>query len=134
MADLTKSTSPPPSTVTLTPNPAGQLTKVAASGGLTAGDMVYINSSGEFAKTNGTSNGALAQWFGMVVRDAAAGQPVTAFNGVEIRYAASGLTPGARYYVSTNAGLLSDSATTGGDVMCAFATSATEIFVSTPRK
>lgn len=132
-ANLTKSTSPKPGLATLSPPPSNQLTLPAASD-LAAGDMVYINSSGQFAKTNGTSNDALAQWFGMVATACKSGDPATAYHGVEFYYAASGLTPGARYYVSATAGALYDTATTGGDVPCAFATSATNVFVMNPRK
>lgn len=133
MANLTKATAPVPSVATLCPCPPNQLTRNAASD-LAAGDMVYLTSSGTFAKTNGTSNDALAQWWGMVGGAAKSGDPITAYNGVEFHYAASGLTIGARYYVSATAGALADAATTGGDVPCAFATSATTIFVMTPRK
>jgi hypothetical protein len=133
MANLTKSTAPPPSLATLTPPPGCQLTKNAFTD-LVVGDMVYIKSDDTFALANGTANDALAQWWGMVKRSAKAGSPVTAFHSVEFEYAASGLTPGARYYVSGTAGALSDVATVGGDVPCAFATSATNVYVMAPRK
>ncbi len=129
MADLTKAS---PSLATMAPDASHQLTLPAAAD-LAVGDMVYINSSGQFAKLNGTSANAAAQWFGMVNRACKSGEPVTAYNGVAFEYA-TGLTPGARYYASTNAGLLSDAATTGGDVPCAFAIGTTRIFVMTPRK
>lgn len=132
-ANLTKATAPVPSLATLSPCPTNQLSLPAASD-LAAGDMVYINSSGQFAKTNGTSNDALAQWFGMVATACKSGDIATAFYNVEFSYAASGLTPGARYYISATAGALYDTATTGGDVPCAFATSATNVFVMAPRK
>ncbi len=133
MANLTKSTSPVPSLAAFQPPPCHQLTLPAATD-LAAGDMVYITSAGKFDKCDGTANDAKAQWWGMVGVSAKSGRPATAYHGVEFYYAASGLTPGARYYVSATAGALSDATTTGGDVPCAFATTATTIFVMSPRK
>ena len=133
MANLTKATAPVPSLMTLSPCPTNQLSLPAAAD-LAAGDMVYITSAGKFDKCDGTSNDAKAQWFGMVAVACKSGDVATAFYGVEFSYAASGLTPGARYYVSATAGALSDATTTGGDVPCAFATSATNVFIMAPRK
>jgi hypothetical protein len=132
MAVLTKSTAPPPSLATLTPPPGCQLTKNAFTD-LAAGDMVYIKSDDTFALANGTANDALAQWWGMVKRSAKAGSPVTAFHSCEFQYS-TGLAIGARYYVSTTPGALADVATLGGDIPCAFATSATNVYVMAPRK
>jgi hypothetical protein len=130
MADVAKSGTP--SLATLTPPPGNQLTKLAFTD-MVAGDMVYIKSDDTFALLDGTAANALAQWWGMINRTCKAGQPVTAYHGVEFRYGA-GLTVGARYYASATAGALSDAATTGGDVPCAFATSATTVYVMVPRK
>jgi hypothetical protein len=129
MADLTKAS---PSLATMAPDASHQLTLPAAAD-IAVGDMVYINSSGQFAKLNGTSANAAAQWYGMVNRACKSGEPVTAYHGVVFEYA-TGLTPGARYYASTTAGLLDTATTTGGDVPCAFAVSSTRIHVMSPRK
>jgi hypothetical protein len=130
MANLVKSTAPPPSLATLAPPNNCQLTKLAFTD-VAAGDMVYLKSDETF---DGTALDAKAQWWGMVNRAAKAGSPVTATHSVEFSYAAATLTPGARYYASTTPGALSDAATTGGDVPCAFATSASMIYIEAPRK
>lgn len=129
MADITRANV---SLATLTPARENQLTKIAATD-LASGDMVYLTTSETFAKCDGTANDVKAKWFGMITRAAKSGQPVTAYKGVEMNYA-TGLTPSARYYLSTTAGALADSATTGGDVPCAYAVSATTIMVMHPRK
>ena len=131
-ADIAKATSPVPSLATLNPSPSNQLTKEAAAD-IAAGDMLYLTSAGKFDLTDGTANDAKAKWIGMAARAAKSGQPVTAYFGVEFHYG-SGLTPSARYYVSATAGALYDTTTTGGTVPCAFATSATTVFVIPPVK
>jgi hypothetical protein len=130
MADVASTGTP--SLATLTPPPGTQLTKEAAVD-MVAGQMVYITSADKFDLTNGTANDALAVWWGMVLRTAKAGQPVTAHHSVEVRFAAA-LTVGARYYVSTTVGALSDAATTGGTVPCAQATSVDKIYIRAPQK
>jgi hypothetical protein len=131
MADIAKSGTP--SLATLNPPPANQRTLPAAAD-IAAGDMVYINSSGQFALCNGTSANAAANWWGMAARAAKSGRPVTAVHGVEFRYGAS-LTIAARYYLSAaTAGALADTATTGGDVPTAFATGVDTIFVISPNR
>jgi hypothetical protein len=121
-----------PSTATLNPSPSQQHT-LPASTDLSAGDMVYIKSDGTFAKADGTAADAKALPFGMAVRSAKSGQPVTARHGCQFRYG-SGLTPGARYYVDTTAGGLNTAATTGGTVPVAFAVDAENIFVLAPTR
>jgi hypothetical protein len=46
----------------------------------------------------------------------------------------SGLTPGARYFISATAGAIDDAATTGGTVAIGFAVSATRIKFFTPTR
>lgn len=131
MADVTKSGTP--SLATMTPSPGNQLTKVTAAK-ITAGDMVYIKSDDTFALASGAAATAPALWWGMAARTAESGTPLTAYNGVVFKYGAS-LTPGARYYLSgTTAGGLVDAASTGGDVACAFAVDATNVYVMTPSR
>lgn len=129
-ANITKSGTP--SVASLMVPPTNQLTKIAKND-MAAGDMVYIKSDDTFDLCNGTSADALAQWWGMVARACKAGQPVTAFHSCLFHYGAS-LTVGARYYISATAGALYDTATTGGDVPCAFAVDAEKIYVMAPRK
>jgi hypothetical protein len=129
MADVTKAWK---GLATLNPAPNFQLTRVAAAA-IAAGDMVYINSSGQFALADGDADNAAAEWWGIALGAADSGQPVTAAWGVEVRYA-TGMTPGANLYVSTNAGLLSDAATTGGTIPCAKVTAADLIYILPPIK
>jgi hypothetical protein len=121
-----------PSLATLTPPPGTQLTKEAAVD-IAAGQMVYITSADKFDLTDGAANDAKAVWWGMAHRTAKAGSPVTAGHSCEFRFAAA-LTPGARYYASATVGALDDTATTGGTVPCAQATSATLVYVRAPQK
>lgn len=129
MADLAKSGTP--SLATLNPPPSQQKTLPAFTD-MAAGDMVYIKSDGTFALTDGTALDAKSDWWGMINRACKAGQPVTAYWGVEFRYGAS-LTPGAPYYIDTVAGGLDTATTTGGTTRCAFATGTDTIFILPPR-
>jgi hypothetical protein len=94
---------------------------------ITAGDICYIKSDGKVWKSNGTSANAAAKADGIAMETAAANaNGVTLMRGVDFQYA-TGLTPGARYYVSATAGALDDAATTGGTAPVAFALDATRI-------
>ena len=90
------------------------------------GDLVYIKSDKKFWLSNGTSDNAAAMADGIALNAAAAGDPVDAYYGVEIRYGA-GLTPGARYYVAATAGRLDTAPTTGGIAAVAMAIDDTRI-------
>lgn len=125
MSDLAKSGTP--SLATMSPDPAHQLTKNASTD-MSAGDIVYLKSDDTFALTDGTALDAKSNWWGMINRSCKAGQPVTAFQGVEFRYA-TGLTTGTRYYLSTTPGALATAATTGGNVPTAFVTNSTNLYI-----
>jgi hypothetical protein len=87
-------------------------------------------SDGMVYMSNGTAADANARVDGFSARKAAAGQPVTLLgHGTRFRYAASGLTPGARLYVGATAGRLDDGATTGDAVGVAKVINATDIRV-----
>jgi hypothetical protein len=133
MADFAKVVSSV-SLATMNPPPTNQLTKEADTD-LVAGDEVYLKSNDKFAKANGTALDALAKPVGMIVTSKKAGQPATAFWGVEITYTteAAPLTPGQDLFVSTNPGLLATTATTGGVAPCARAYSTTTVYVFGPR-
>jgi hypothetical protein len=98
---------------------------------LAAGDMVYLTSTGTLDKANGTAANALALSVGMVPGLVKSGEKGVAYHSCEFNYG-SGLTPGARYYISATAGALDDAATIGGTVPVAFAVTATNIFVMPP--
>jgi hypothetical protein len=126
MATLSKSGTPSVATTIHDPGPRQIHGRAAAD--LAAGDMVYLTSSGTLAKANGTSANALALSVGMVPVAYKSGEKAVAYSGVEFAYG-SGLTIGARYYVSATAGALDDAVTSGGTVPVAFATTATNLYV-----
>jgi hypothetical protein len=131
MADVAKSGTP--SLATLTPPAANQIKAIMAADGA-AGDMVYLDSNGKFALATGAADTAPSRSVGMLTKAAKSGQPGTAYFGVQFNYG-SGLTPGARYYVSgATAGALADAASTGGTVPVAIAVDATIVYVLPPTR
>ena len=106
---------------------ARNLPDLVAGEALTAGNAVYIKSDGKIWKSNGTASNAASAFVGIVAKDYAVGRAVTVFGiGARFRYS-TGLTPGARYFVSATAGLLADAASTGGTLPVARAVTATDI-------
>lgn len=95
---------------------------------IAAGDLVYIASTGRVMKSNGTAVGAAAKVDGIAVKAAPSGEAVDVYRNVEMRYGA-GMTPGARLYASATAGLVSDTATTGGTAPIGFVVDATRVFI-----
>lgn len=91
-----------------------------AAGTLPTAALVYINSDGEVALSDGTIV------HGIIMRDAIAGEEVTIFQeGVRLRYS-TGMTPGAPLYATETGGL--DTAPTANDTVgVALAISATDI-------
>lgn len=125
MATLTKSGTP--SLATAMPPPACQVgSGLTAGEAIAAGDSCYIKSDGLVWRSNGTAATAPAKADGIAAKAASVGEAVTLYRGVDFHYG-SGLTPGARYYVSATAGALDDAATTGGTGAVAFAIDATRI-------
>lgn len=114
-------------------DPGPHQTHGRAATDLAAGDTVYLTSSGTLAKTNGTSADALAMYVGVVTKAYLSGEKAVAYHDVEVTYGA-GLTPGARAFVATTAGLLVDAATTGGTVAVGFVSSATTIYFFAPNR
>lgn len=131
MANLVKSGTP--SLSDILPQPANRLSELLAGVAIAAGDLCRIHAAdGTVRLSNGTANDALAQYDGVALKAAAVGEAVTLGRGVTMRWG-SGLTPGARYYVSATAGAISDAATTGGLLPVAHAVNATEIYFYFPR-
>lgn len=126
MANLTKAVTP--SLATALPCSAHQIPGLLAGEAIAAGDICYIKSDGKVWRSNGTAATAPAKCDGMALVAAATGEGVTLWFNVNVNYG-SGLTPGARYYVSATAGALSDAATTGGTAPVAFAVDASRIRV-----
>lgn len=87
-------------------------------------------SDGKVYMSNGTAADADAAVDGFAGRNASSGEPVTLFgNGVRFKYAASGLTPGATYFLGATDGRLDTAATTGDAVGVAKAINATDVRV-----
>lgn len=103
---------------------------VAASGGVSAGDVCYITAT-TAAKCDGTAADAKAVGVGLAAGDAPAGEAVTLYRDVVFHYG-SGLTPGALYYVGATAGRLDNAPTTGGTTPVAMAIDATRILFFGP--
>lgn len=102
--------------------------------GLTAGESLdalapcYIKQSdGKVYMSNATAANEAAGVFGITPRAYASGDTnVTLFGrGIKFRYASSGLTPGATYYLGATAGRIDTAATTGDGQGIARAISAT---------
>lgn len=112
MADIAKAGRP--SLATKTPGYEQQIAGYLAGEAMAAGDTVYMHSDGRWRKVVGSTAAAASRFWGMVMEDAAANEPVTVFNGVRVRYG-SGLTPGALLYRSPDvAGALADANATSG--------------------
>jgi hypothetical protein len=117
-----------PSLATTVPCHAHNISGLLAGEAIGAGHLVYIKSDGLVWKANGTSANAAAKVRGMVLVATAVGEACSIVFDVNIRYGA-GLTPGADLYLSTTAGLIEDSATTGGSAPIGFVVDATRIRV-----
>ncbi|WP_353267477.1 hypothetical protein [Gemmatimonas sp.] len=106
------------------------------SGSLIAGENLdgvspcYIRASdGRVYMTNGTAANEAAKFDGFCAKATKAGESVTLFGvGARFRYA-TGLTIGQNFFAGTTAGVLSDTATTGGTAVLARAINATDIRV-----
>jgi hypothetical protein len=99
---------------------------------IAAGNICYIKSDGKAWLSNGTAATAPAQCHGMALVAAAAGESVSLYTDVEVRYGAA-LTPGTKLFVSATAGTLSDAATTGGTAPVGVVVDATRIRIWTSR-
>jgi hypothetical protein len=124
MAAVAKSGSP--SLATTLPCPAHTISGLLAGEAITIGDLCYVKSDGKIWKSDGDAANAAAKVDGIALQAAAAGEAVSLYFDVTVRYGA-GMTPGARLYLSTDAGLISDSSTTGGTAPIGFVVDATRI-------
>lgn len=130
MALVVKTTTPSFTQDTRTAGFAPPVTAVAGET-LAALDAVYMNTSGEFIKADGTAATAPAAFKGIVVDDYVAGDPCSAYGpDVILRYADGTLTPGATLYVAATAGRLDTAATTGDALGVAWAISDSEIQIT----
>jgi len=129
MADVTRSAnaSPDARSLMIAPQMSGDL---YAGEDLAACAPCYIKAAdGKVYQSNGTAANEAATFFGFTARATKAGEPVTLYGrGVRMLYG-SGLTIGAKYYVSANAGQIADAASTGGTVAIARAITSTDVMV-----
>jgi hypothetical protein len=95
---------------------------------ISAGDPCYVKSDGKVWRSIGTTADAAAKVDGWAAGAAASGEAVTLLTDVEFHWG-SGMTPGARMYLSLTAGTLSDATTAGGTGAVAKAIDATRIRV-----
>jgi hypothetical protein len=95
---------------------------------ISAGDPCYVKSDGKVWRSIGTTADAAAKVDGWAAGAAALGEAVTLLTDVEFHWG-SGMTPGARLYLSLTAGTLSDATTAGGTGAVAKAIDATRIRV-----
>lgn len=118
-----------PSLSTMNPCAAHQLSGKVAGEAITAGDACYLKNDDKIWLATGAAANAAANVAGFAAKDYAVGQGVTLYHGVNLNYG-SGLTPGARYYLSgTTAGGLDTATSTGGTTWVAEAQDATRIYV-----
>jgi len=128
----------PPAGVTVETISAAHANQIPASLGLVAGAAInaaapcYIRASDNAVfMSNGTAANEAAKIDGFSPRAYAIGEPVSLVGrGAIFRYAASGLTVGATYFIGATAGRLDDAATTGDAVGVARAITATHIRVT----
>lgn len=130
MALVTKATDA--SIDTVSAQTAPQRTGLVAGEALAALAPCVLKSDGLVYMCNGTAADADAQFDGFTPREYASGDTnVTLFGiGTRMRYAASGLTPGAKLYIAATDGRLDTATTTGDAVGVAKAYSATDIRVT----
>ncbi len=124
MATIAKSGTP--SLASVLPPQNCQIAGLLAGEAIAAWDACYIKSDGKVWRSTGAAANAAAKVDGWAAEACAVGEAVTIFWDVTARYA-TGLTPGARYYLSATAGAIDDAATTGGTAPVAFAVDAVRI-------
>ena len=102
---------------------------VTAGETLAAGDLIYLDSTPEAFKADANSDAKAA--VGFVLAGITAASSGTAYFGSGIISGLSGLTPGAKYYLSTTAGTIDTAKPNGtGDIIqqVGVALSATELY------
>jgi hypothetical protein len=118
-----------PSLATPLPCPAHTIGGLLAGEAIAAGDLCYIKSDGLVWKATGASANAAAKVRGMALLAAQVGEAVSLYHGVDVRYGA-GLTPGADLFLSgATAGLIVDTASTGGSAPIGYVKNATVIHI-----
>lgn len=125
MAEVAKSGTP--SLSSLHPAEENKLSGLLAGEAIAAGDALYLNTDGRLYRASGAAANAAARVVGFAQKAASAGESVSAYRNVRMRYGA-GLTPSTRLYLSgTVPGGLADAASTGGTTPVAVVIDATRI-------
>lgn len=127
MAAIAKSGTPSVSSVDVPQ--AHEIVGLLAGEAIAAGDPCYIKAAdGKVWLSTGAAVAAAAKVRGWAGFAAAAGEAVTLYTDVNIRYGA-GMTPGADVFLGATAAALSDVATTGGTAPIGYVIDATRIRV-----
>lgn len=127
MADIAKSGTPSLSSVL--PGQDKTISGLLAGEAIAAGDACYIKSDGKVWKATGAAANAAAKVDGFAATAAPVGEAVTLVFDVNFYYG-SGMTPGARIYLSgATAGAIADAASTGGTAPVGFVVDATRVRV-----
>jgi hypothetical protein len=141
MADLTKATGYTPtsyvsavavpnvSLATVQPGAEHTVNGLLTGEAISAGDACYVKNDGKIWRSTGAAANAAAVVDGFAAENAAVGTALTLYHGVVFNYSAAGMTAGTPYYLSTNAGKLSDATTTGGTVVIARAIDSSRLAV-----
>jgi hypothetical protein len=126
MADIAKSGTPSLSSVL--PGQDKTISGLLAGEAIAVGDACYIKSDGKIWRSTGAAANAAAKVDGFAAVAAPVGEAVTIVFDVNMYYG-SGMTPGARIYLSATAGAIADAATTGGTAPIGFVVDATRVRV-----
>jgi hypothetical protein len=118
-----------PSLSSVLPPQSSSIVGLLAGEAIAAGDVCYIAADGTVMRSDGTAANAAAVVRGIAFQDATAGDAVTLYRHVNVRYGA-GLTPGAPVYATdAQAGGLDDAPTVGGTDPIGFVVDATRIHI-----
>lgn len=117
-----------PSLASVLPPQNQQLAGLLAGEAIAAGDACYIKTDGKIWRSIGTAVNAAAKCDGFALEACNVGEAVTIMWDVNLKYG-SGMTPGARLFVSGTAGALDDVATVGGTAPVGYVVDGTRVHV-----
>lgn len=132
MADILRVAGLVPSIASYLPDAHCKITGLLAGQAIAAGDACYIASDGTIMRSTAVAADAAAKVRGFALIPTDAGEAVTLFNWIEIRYA-NAMTPGANVYLSAatgaNSGRIADATSTNAPTACGFVVDAQRIVV-----
>ncbi len=118
MAEIAKSGKPSLSSTLVAEE--NKLSGHLAGEAIAEGDALYLHTDGRLYRATGAVANAAARVRGFAQKAASAGEAVTGYRNVRMRYG-TGMTPGVPLYLSgTVAGGLADAASTGGTTPVAY--------------